>query len=82
MKELKRLDLDWIIMDTTVVTSDKPIVQWSVAPYGLEGTPSQSAVELIAEQQGFEYKYVPSDHFGTNSMWDYNTGNRITMLLF
>jgi hypothetical protein len=82
MKELKRLDLDWVIMDTTVVTSEKPIVQWSVAPYGLEGTPSQSAVELIAEQEGFEYKYVPSNHFGTNSMWDYNTNNRITMLLY
>lgn len=81
MNELKRLGLKWIIVDSSVVTDEKPVVQWSVAPYGLEGTPSASAIELIAEQAGFEYEYVPSAHFGTSSMWDYNGKGRITMLL-
>lgn len=82
MDELKRLDLDWVIMDTSVVVSDKPIVQWSLSPYGLEGTPSVSAVELIATEAGLEYEHVPLEENASLGMWDYNAGNRVTMTLF
>lgn len=81
MNEFKRLGVNWVIMDSSVVVNDKPIVQWSISPYGLEGTPSTLAIEMIAEQSGFKHEYIPSAQIDSVGMWDYKKGNRVTMVL-
>jgi hypothetical protein len=81
MKEMERLGVDWIIMDSTVQLNEKPIVQWSLSPYGIEGTPSVSAIELMANQSGFSTEPVPLPMSNSVGMWDYNGGYRVTMTL-
>jgi hypothetical protein len=81
MKEMERLDVDWIILDSTVQLDEKPIVQWSLSPYGLEGTPSVSAIEMMANQSEFSTKKVPLPENASVGMWDYNDGYRVTMTL-
>ena len=82
MKELRRLDVDWIIMDTAVVKSKKPSVQWSMGPNGLEGTPSLEAIEVIAKEFDFQVEQLTTNQFGTPSMWDYNDNGRVTLTIF
>jgi hypothetical protein len=85
MAALKRSGVKWIIMDTTVLSSDEPIIKWVPGPNGLnglEGVPSARAVEMIAEYAGFQYEYVPVDQVTSAEMWDYRKGNRITMTIF
>jgi hypothetical protein len=85
MAELKRIGVKWIIMDTTALTSEKAIIEWVAGPNGLnglEGIPSPSAVEMIAEAAGFKYEYVPVDHLTSKQMWDYRMGNRIAMTIY
>jgi 16S rRNA G966 N2-methylase RsmD len=81
MKEMQRLDVDWVIMDSSVQRDEKPIVQWSLSPYGLEGTPSVSAIELMANQYGYSTELVALPQNDTVGMWDYNDGYRVTMTL-
>ena len=81
MKEMERLDVDWVILDSTVQLDEKPIVQWSLSPYGIEGTPSVSAIELMANQAGFSTEAVALPASNSVGMWDYNAGYRITMTL-
>jgi hypothetical protein len=85
MAELKRIGVKWIIMDTTALKVDEPIIKWVAGPNGLnglEGIPSPSAVEMIAEAAGFKYEYVPIDHLTSEHMWDYRWGNRIAMTIY
>jgi hypothetical protein len=85
MEALKRSGVKWIIMDTTVLGSEKPIIKWVAGPNGLnglEGIPSAAAVEMIATAAGFQYEYVPVDHLTSPEMWDYRKGNRITMAIY
>jgi 16S rRNA G966 N2-methylase RsmD len=81
MQEMERLDVDWVILDSTVQLDEKPIVQWSLSPYGIEGTPSVSAIELMANQSGFSAELVPLPENTSVGMWDYNDGYRVTMTL-
>jgi 16S rRNA G966 N2-methylase RsmD len=81
MKEMERLDVDWIILDSTVQLDEKPIVKWSLSPYGIEGTPSVSAIELMSNQTGFKTERVPLPENTSVGMWDYNDGYRVTMTL-
>lgn len=81
MKEMERLDVDWIIMDSSVEIEEKPIVKWSLSPYGLEGTPSLSAIKMIAEQNGFDYEDIALTPNESTGMWDYNSGYRKTLTL-
>jgi hypothetical protein len=85
MQELKRIGVKWIIMDTTVLTTDEPVIKWVEGPNGLnglEGIPSPAAIEMIAGHAGFQYEYVPVDHLTSREMWDYRLGNRITMTIY
>jgi hypothetical protein len=85
MAEFKRLGIKWIIMDTTVLSSDEPIIKWVDGPHGmnrLEGIPSRSAIEMIAAAVGYKYEYVPVDHLTSKYMWDYRKGNHISMLIY
>ena len=81
MKEMERLDIKWVIVDSTVQLDEKPIVQWSLSPYGLEGTPSLSAILLMAEQVGFKSELAPIPANESVGMWDYNEGYRVTLKL-
>ncbi|MDP6437471.1 MAG: class I SAM-dependent methyltransferase [Gammaproteobacteria bacterium] len=81
MRELERLDLDWVIMDSAVVQSEAPIVKWSLAPMRLEGIPSLSAIQFIAEQTGFTNEVVELPKNSSDGMFDYNGGNRYTLTL-
>jgi 16S rRNA G966 N2-methylase RsmD len=85
MKALKESGVKWIIMDTTVLSRDEPLILWVVGPNGLdglEGIPSAAAVEMIATAAGFQWEYVPVDHLSSPEMWDYRKGNRITMTIY
>jgi hypothetical protein len=84
MAELQRLGIKWIIMDTTVVSDELPVIRWVVGPNGLnglEGIPSRAAVEAIANAAGYKHEYVSVDHLTSPDMWDYRLGARVTMLL-
>lgn len=71
-------------MLTAVVGGDDPIIKWVVGPSdlnGLEGVPSRSGIEVIANAAGFKHEYVSVDHLTSPEMWDYRLGARVTMLL-
>jgi hypothetical protein len=82
MRELRRIGVDWIIVDSAVVLSERPIIQWSDGPNGIEGTPSLAAIKKIAEEFDFEYTQLPSTDYDTPGMWDYRMNGRITMLIY
>ncbi|MEJ2140119.1 MAG: class I SAM-dependent methyltransferase [Gammaproteobacteria bacterium] len=81
MEEMQRLNVDWIILDSSVQLDEKPIVQWSLSPYGMEGTPSVSAIDLMANQYEFSLTRVPLPPNNSFGMWDYNEGGRATFTM-
>jgi hypothetical protein len=85
MAEMQRLGIKWIIMDTAVMADEDPIIQWVAGPNGLnglEGIPSRSAIEVIADAAGYKHEYVSVEHLTHPEMWDYRLGNRVTMTLY
>jgi predicted O-methyltransferase YrrM len=82
LKELKRIGVKWIIMDTAITSDEKGTVTWAIGPNGLEGIPSRSAIEMIADETDFQIEYVPTDHLQGPGTWDYQMGGRIIMTLF
>ena len=83
--KLKELGIKWIIMDSTIVSDERPIILWVDGPHGfngLEGIPSRSALERLAEAAGYKYEHVPVDHLTSRHMWHYRLGSQATMLMY
>jgi len=83
LKELKRIGVKWIIMDTQIHGGEQPVVYFKINPnYGLQGTPTKSVVEMMLQSTGFKYKQIPTKHLSGPSTEDYRRGMRITYTIF
>jgi predicted RNA methylase len=80
LKELKRIGIRWIIIDTAISKDEKPIVAYIMNPhYGLQGAPSRAALEMMLESLDYGFEYVPTTHLSGQNVQDYRTGRRITL---
>lgn len=80
LKELKRIGVKWIIMDTNIISGDRSIVWFKNNPnYGLEGKPTRRAIEVMVKSAGFRYKHIPTQHLTGPSTEDYQNNKRIMM---